>query len=110
MPKKFIAACGGTFAGKTIPLLALTSNPNTDDMRDSPSLAILPRLAAAGAAIRAFDPAGIDEARNLMPDLVYCDDAYEAAEGADALVLLTEWNEFRALDLGRIERLLAAPR
>jgi UDP-N-acetyl-D-mannosaminuronate dehydrogenase len=78
-------------------------------MRDSPSLAILPRLAAAGAAIRAFDPAGIDEARNLMPDLVYCDDAYEAAEGADALVLLTEWNEFRALDLAHIGRLLVEP-
>jgi UDPglucose 6-dehydrogenase len=78
-------------------------------MRDSPSLAILPRLAAAGAAIRAFDPAGVDEARNLMPDLDYCEDAYEAAEGADALVLLTEWNEFRALDLARVGRLLAKP-
>jgi UDPglucose 6-dehydrogenase len=109
MADKIIAACGGTVAGKTIAILGLTFKPNTDDMRDSPSLAILPRLAAAGAAIRAFDPAGIDEARNLMPDLVYCDDAYEAAEGADALVLLTEWNEFRALDLARIGRLLAEP-
>ena len=109
MADKIIAACGGTVAGKTIAVLGLTFKPNTDDMRDSPSLAILPRLATAGAAIRAFDPAGIDEARNLMPDLVYCDDAYEAAEGADALVLLTEWNEFRALDLPRIGRLLAEP-
>jgi UDPglucose 6-dehydrogenase len=109
MADKIIAACGGTVAGKTIAVLGLTFKPNTDDMRDSPSLAILPRLAAAGAAIRAFDPAGIDEARNLMPDLVYCDDAYEAAEGADALVLLTDWNAVRALDLGRIERLLAEP-
>ncbi len=109
MADKIIAACGGTVAGKTIAVLGLTFKPNTDDMRDSPSLAILPRLAAAGAAIRAFDPAGIDEARNLMPDLVYCEDAYEAAEGADALVLLTEWNEFRALDLARIGRLLAEP-
>src|SRR5438067_779922 len=109
MADKIIAACGGTVAGKTIAVLGLTFKPNTDDMRDSPSLAILPRLAAAGAAIRAFDPAGNDEARNLMPDLVYCEDAYEAAEGADALVLLTEWNEFRALDLARIERLLAEP-
>jgi UDPglucose 6-dehydrogenase len=109
MADKIIAACGGTVAGKTIAVLGLTFKPNTDDMRDSPSLAILPRLAAAGAAIRAFDPAGIDEARNLMPDLVYCDDAYDAAAGADALVLLTEWNEFRALDLARIGRLLATP-
>jgi UDPglucose 6-dehydrogenase len=109
MADKIIAACEGTVAGKTIAVLGLTFKPNTDDMRDSPSLAILPRLAAAGAAIRAFDPAGIDEARNLMPDLVYCEDAYEAAEGADALVLLTEWNEFRALDLARIRQLLARP-
>ncbi|MBV8504807.1 MAG: UDP-glucose/GDP-mannose dehydrogenase family protein, partial [Alphaproteobacteria bacterium] len=109
MADKIIAACGGTVAGKTIAVLGLTFKPNTDDMRDSPSLAILPRLAAAGAAIRAFDPAGIDEARNLMPDHVYCEDAYDAAEGADALVLLTEWNEFRALDLARIGRLLAEP-
>jgi UDPglucose 6-dehydrogenase len=109
MADKIIAACGGTVAGKTIAVLGLTFKPNTDDMRDSPSLAILPRLATAGAAIRAFDPAGIDEARNLMPELVYCDDAYDAAAGADALVLLTEWNEFRALDLARIGRLLAIP-
>ncbi|HMD64204.1 MAG TPA: UDP-glucose/GDP-mannose dehydrogenase family protein [Stellaceae bacterium] len=109
MADKIIAACGGTVAGKTIAVLGLTFKPNTDDMRDSPSLAILPRLAAAGATIRAFDPAGIDEAKNLMPDLVYCDDAYEATEGADALVLLTEWNEFRALDLARLGRLLATP-
>jgi UDPglucose 6-dehydrogenase len=109
MADKIITACGGTIAGKTIAVLGLTFKPNTDDMRDSPSLAILPRLAAAGAAIRAFDPAGIDEARNLMPYLVYCEDAYEAAEGADALVLLTEWNEFRALDLTRIGRLLVTP-
>jgi UDPglucose 6-dehydrogenase len=109
MADKIIAACGGTVAGKTIAVLGLTFKPNTDDMRDSPSLAILPRLAAAGAAIRAFDPAGIDEARNLMPDLVYCDDAYDAADGADALVLLTEWNEFRALDLARLGRLLSEP-
>ena len=109
MADKIALACGGSVAGKTLAVLGLTFKPNTDDMRDSPSLAILPRLAAAGAAVRAFDPAGIDEARNLMPDLVYCDDAYEAAEGADALVLLTEWNEFRALDLTRVGRLLAEP-
>jgi UDPglucose 6-dehydrogenase len=109
MADKIIAACGGAVAGKTIAVLGLTFKPNTDDMRDSPSLEILPRLASAGAAIRAFDPEGIAEAQKLMPDLVYCRDAYEAMEGAVALVLLTEWNEFRALDLGRVGRLLATP-
>ena len=109
MADKIIAACGGTVAGKTIAVLGLTFKPNTDDMRDSPSLEILPRLAAAGAVIRAFDPEGIGEAKKLMPDLVYCSDAYQAMEGADALVLLTEWNEFRALDLARVGWLLANP-
>ena len=109
MADKITAACGGTVAGKIIAVLGLTFKPNTDDMRDSPSLAILPRLAAGGATIRAFDPEGIAEAKKLMPDLVYCRDAYEAMDGADALVLLTEWNEFRALDLARVERLLETP-
>ena len=81
---------------KRLAVLGLTFKPNTDDMRDSPSLSILPRLIAAGATIRAFDPEGIDEAKKLLPDLVYCADAYETMEGADALVLLTEWNAFRA--------------
>jgi UDPglucose 6-dehydrogenase len=109
MADKIIAACGGTIAGKRIAVLGLTFKPNTDDMRDAPSLVILPRLADAGAIIRAFDPAGTEEARKLLPDLVYCDDAYETMEGADALVLVTEWNEFRALDLARVRRLLAEP-
>src|SRR5262249_55733567 len=76
---------------------------------DAPSLAILPALAAAGAQLRAFDPEGMAEARKLMPDLVYCHDAYQTMDGADALILLTEWNEFRGLDLDRVKRLLAAP-
>ncbi|MBO0736491.1 MAG: UDP-glucose/GDP-mannose dehydrogenase family protein [Alphaproteobacteria bacterium] len=109
MAEKIIAACGGAVAGKTVAVLGLTFKPNTDDMRDSPSLEILPRLAAAGAVIRAFDPEGMAEARQLMPDLVYCRDAYETMDGADALILLTEWNEFRALDLVRVGRLLAKP-
>jgi UDPglucose 6-dehydrogenase len=109
MADKIIAACGGSVAGKSLAVLGLTFKPNTDDMRDAPSLAILPRLLAAGAAIRAFDPEGIAEARKLLPDLVYCRDAYEAMEGADGLILLTEWNEFRALDLARVGRLLARP-
>ena len=109
MADKIIAACGGTLAGKTLAVLGLTFKPNTDDMRDAPSLAILPRLIAAGARIRAFDPEGMGEAQKLMPDLVCCHDAYQAMEGAAALVLLTEWNEFRGLDLGRVERTLASP-
>jgi UDPglucose 6-dehydrogenase len=109
MADKIIAACGGTLADKTIAVLGLTFKPNTDDMRDAPSLEVLPRLAAAGAVVRAFDPEGMAEARKLLPELVYCNDAYEAMAGADALVLLTEWNEFRALDLARVRRLLANP-
>ncbi len=109
MADKIIAACGGDVAGKTIAVLGLTFKPNTDDMRDSPSLTILPRLIAAGASIRAFDPEGMVEAKNLLPDMTYCGDAYETMEGADALVLITEWNAFRALDLARVERLLRTP-
>ena len=109
MADKIVAACGGSVAGKTLAVLGLTFKPNTDDMRDSPSLAILPRLMAAGATIRAFDPEGMEEARKQLPDLVYCADAYETMAGADALVLLTEWNVFRALDLGRVQSLLATP-
>jgi len=109
MADKIVDACGGTVAGKTLAVLGLTFKPNTDDMRDAPSLEILPRLAAAGCTIRAFDPEGVAEAKKLLPDLLYCRDAYETMEGADALVLLTEWNEFRALDLVRVGRLLAEP-
>jgi UDPglucose 6-dehydrogenase len=109
MAERIAAACGGDLAGKTLAVLGLTFKPNTDDMRESPSLAILPSLIAAGAAIRAFDPEGMNEAKKLMPAVEYCSDAYAALDGADALVLLTEWNEFRALDLARIKSLLRAP-
>jgi UDPglucose 6-dehydrogenase len=109
MADKIISACGGSVAGKTLAVLGLTFKPNTDDMRDSPSLSILPRLSAAGAEIRAFDPEGIDEAKKLLPNLIYCADAYETMEDADALVLLTEWNAFRGLDLDRVQSLLATP-
>jgi UDPglucose 6-dehydrogenase len=109
MADRIAAACGGDVAGKTIAVLGLTFKPNTDDMRESPSLSILPPLVEAGATIRAFDPEGMDEAKKLMPGLDYCGDAYQAIEGADALVFLTEWNEFRALDLARVKELLHAP-
>ena len=109
MADRIVAACGGTVAGKTLAVLGLTFKPNTDDMRDSPSLSILPPLIEAGATIRAFDPEGMAEAKKLLPDLEYCGDAYHALEGADALVLVTEWNEFRALDLARVKDLLRSP-
>jgi len=109
MAERIAAACGGDVAGKTIAVLGLTFKPNTDDMRESPSLSILPPLVEAGATIRAFDPEGMDEAKKVMPGLDYCGDAYQAIEGADALVFLTEWNEFRALDLTRVKELLRAP-
>jgi UDPglucose 6-dehydrogenase len=109
MADKITAACGGGLAGKRLAVLGLTFKPNTDDMRDSPSLEILPRLIAEGARIRAFDPEGMAEAKKLMPEVIYCRDAYQTMAGADALVLLTEWNEFRGLDLGRVRDLLASP-
>ncbi|HXO00551.1 MAG TPA: UDP-glucose/GDP-mannose dehydrogenase family protein [Stellaceae bacterium] len=109
MAERIAAVCGGDVAGKAIAVLGLTFKPNTDDMRESPSLSILPPLVEAGATIRAFDPEGMTEAKKLLPDLDYCSDAYQAIEGADALVLLTEWNEFRALDLARVKSLLRTP-
>lgn len=110
MADKIIAACDGSVAGLTLAILGVTFKPNTDDMRDSPSLAIIPALQAAGAQIRAYDPEGMDEARALLDDVGWCDDAYQAMDGADAVALLTEWNQFRALDLKRIKELLKTPR
>src|SRR5215472_6310916 len=109
MADKIIAACGGDLFGKTLAILGLTFKPNTDDMRDSPSLEILPRLVEAGARINAFDPEGMAEAKKLVRGIFYGRDAYETREGADAVVLRTVWNEFRALELGRIRNLLATP-
>ena len=109
MAEKIIRHCGGDVAGKTIAVLGVTFKPNTDDMRDSPSLSIIPALQEAGATIRAFDPEGMDEAAKLLPEVTWCADAYEPMEGADALAILTEWNQFRNLDLARIKRSLKAP-
>ena len=109
MADRVIAALDGSAKGKTVAVLGLTFKPNTDDMRDSPSLAILPALAEAGATLRAFDPEGMAEAKKLMPDLIYCKDAYDCATGADVLVIITEWNEFRAIDLARVKSLLRRP-
>ncbi len=109
MAAKIIEACGGDVAGKTIAILGVTFKPNTDDMRDSPSLDIIPALQSAGASIRAYDPEGMGEARQLLPRVAWCDNAYQSMEGADAVALLTEWNEFRGLDLARVKSLLKAP-
>ncbi len=106
MANRIEAALGGAVAGKRIAVLGLTFKPNTDDMRDSPSLAILPALQARGAKIQAFDPEGIDEAKKLLPEIGYAADTYAAIEGADILVFLTEWNEFRSLDWDRVKRLM----
>lgn len=98
MAMRVIAACGGSVRGKTIAVLGLTFKPETDDMRDAPSLSIVSRLSGDGATIRAFDPEGMQQAKPVLPeDVIYCRDAFDAAQGADALVLITEWNEFRAL-------------
>ncbi|MEP4377484.1 MAG: UDP-glucose/GDP-mannose dehydrogenase family protein [Alphaproteobacteria bacterium] len=109
MARKIIAACGGSVEGKTIAVLGLTFKPNTDDMRDSPSLIIVPRLMEAGATVRTFDPVGMDEAKKLLEGPVWCQDAYDAMDGADAVAILTEWNEFRGLDFRRMQSLLKAP-
>ncbi|MFO0988946.1 MAG: UDP-glucose/GDP-mannose dehydrogenase family protein [Alphaproteobacteria bacterium] len=109
MAARVIAACGGAVSGKTIAVLGLTFKPNTDDMRESPSLDIVPALQAAGARVKAHDPEGMDEARKLLPDVEYCAGPYEAMQGADALVIVTEWNAFRSLDIARMKAALKAP-
>jgi UDPglucose 6-dehydrogenase len=110
MAEKIIAFMGGDVAGKTIAVLGLTFKPNTDDMRDSPSLDIVPALVAAGATVSAYDPEGMEEAEKHFGDTItYAPGAYGCMRDADALVILTEWNEFRALDLKKVKDLLKAP-
>ena len=109
MVDRVVAACGGSVSGKTIAVLGVTFKPNTDDMRDAPSLEIVPRLIAQGARVKAFDPAGMDEARKMLPEVQWCDDAYSAMDGADAVLILTEWNEFRAIDLEKAKARLKRP-
>jgi len=106
MAAKVIKAMGGDLKGKTIGVLGLAFKPNTDDMRDAPSLDIVPALIEAGARVVAYDPEGMHEAQKLMSGLDYAEDAYGAIEGADAMVIITEWDQFRALDLDRVKTLL----
>tara|TARA_R110002095_G_scaffold25607_1_gene26217 strand:+ start:1568 stop:2878 length:1311 start_codon:yes stop_codon:yes gene_type:complete len=109
MAKKIIDACGGDVAGKTIAILGLTFKPNTDDMRDAPSLEIIPALQKAGARVKAFDPAGTLEAEKLLSNVEFVSGPYFCAENADVLAIITEWNEFRALDLERIKAAMRTP-
>ncbi len=109
MAEKIVAACGGDVDGKTIAVLGLTFKPNTDDMRDAPSLVIVPALQAQGAKIRAFDPEGMEEAKKVLEGVKWCSSAYEAAESADALTILTEWNEFRGLDISELKTVMNRP-
>ena len=109
MAKKIINACSGNVTEKTLAILGVTFKPNTDDMRDAPSLDIIPTLQAEGANINAYDPEGMHEAKSVLKDVSWCNDAYEAMAGADAVAILTEWNEFRGLDLPRIKSLLKHP-
>ena len=109
MAERIIAACGGSVKGKTVAILGLTFKPNTDDMREAPSLEVVPALLKAGARVRAFDPEGMEQASPLLAGVDWSQNAYEAMTGADAVAILTEWNEFRALDLDRVKSVMKAP-
>jgi len=109
MAARVIEACGGDVTGKTIAVLGLAFKPNTDDMRDSPSLDIIPELQKNGARVQVYDPESMDEAKELLTDVDYKTNAYLTIEGADALVIVTEWDQFRALDLTRVKDLLTSP-
>ena len=109
MARRVIAACGGDVRGKTIAMLGLTFKPNTDDMRDAPSLFIIQALQDKGAIIKAYDPEGMEEAKHLLQEVTYCNSAYEAADGADAITIVTEWDVFRALDFPRLKAIMVQP-
>lgn len=109
MGRRIIAACGGTVTGKTIALLGVTFKPNTDDIREAPALAIIQTLKDSGGAIRLYDPGGMHAAKDLVDNVTFTGSPYEAAEGADCLAIVTEWEEFRALDLSRLRDILRSP-
>jgi UDPglucose 6-dehydrogenase len=99
----------GTLHGKTVGVLGLAFKPNTDDMREAPAVEIIHLLRNEGSFVKAFDPVAVPRAKELVPEITYCDDAYEVAEGSDALVVVTDWNEFKHLDMGRIKESMAEP-
>src|SRR5215468_10870111 len=109
MARKVAAALGGNVRGRTIGVLGLTFKPNTDDMREAPSIALITALIDMGATVQGYDPVGMEQARPVLPEVTYCDSAYACAEGADALVIVTEWEQFRALDLSRLRDVMACP-
>ena len=109
MARKITAVVSGGLRGKNVAVLGLSFKPNTDDLRESPSIALITALQDMGAHVRAFDPAAMDQAKLVMPKLTYCESAYHCAEGADALVIVTEWEQFRALDLARLRSVMASP-
>jgi len=109
MARKVSNAAGGSLRGKTIAVLGLTFKPDTDDMREAPSIPLVTGLLDMGAKVRAHDPVGMEQARRELPDIEYCDDPYACVRGADAMVIITEWAQFRALDLKRVKREMAQP-
>ncbi len=109
MAKKVIALAGGSVAGKTVAVLGLTFKPNTDDMRDSPAIAVVEELQKAGATVRAFDPEGVEQAKLVLTGVDYAGNPYDCLTGADVAVLVTEWDAFRALDMDRVKRIMKTP-
>ncbi|MFM2444757.1 MAG: hypothetical protein RJB09_1943, partial [Pseudomonadota bacterium] len=109
MAERVVAACGGSVQGKKIALLGLAFKPNTDDMRDAPSIDIVAALTSAGAQVHGFDPEAMEQARQIMTDITYAADPYDCAADADVLVIVTEWDAFRALDMMRVKDLMKAP-
>ncbi len=109
MARKVATALGGELRGKTVAVLGLTFKPNTDDMREAPSIPLITALQDMGAKVRAYDPTGMEQAKPLMPKVVFCKDAYACAEGASALVIVTEWEQFRALDFARLKQVMERP-
>jgi len=109
MARKVTSVFGGTLRDKTVCVLGLTFKPNTDDLRESPAIPLITALQDIGAKIKAYDPEGMEQARAELSDVTYCDGPYSCAEGADALVIVTEWEQFRALDLARLKRAMANP-
>src|SRR6476619_1289915 len=107
MARKVTAALGSNLRGKTVAVLGLPFKPNTDDMRDAPSIPLITALPDMRATVRAYDPIGMEQAKKVLPELTYCEDEYECAKGADALVIVTEWEQFRALDLDRLKEVMA---
>src|SRR5882724_739930 len=109
MARKVVAAVGGSLRGQTVAVLGLTFKPNTDDMRDAPSIPLITALHDMGAKVRAFDPAGMEQAKQVLPGVTYCENPYACAKGVDALVIVTEWEEFRALDFAQLKAEMARP-